>query len=242
MQGTIGGITFYKSKEGYLAREKGGISGDRIANDPNFQRTRENGAEFGRAGNAGKLLRTSFRALVATASDSRMVGRLTRDFVKVIQADATSIRGERNVIDGEAEMLKGFEFNVNGKLGSSFYAPLVTTIDRPTGDLTVAIAPFIPMNMIAAPAGATHFNLVAGGSAVDFEGEVYVAATTENGVQPIDSNATAAINLTVNVGAASTVPLFLVLGIQFYQEINGQLYILRNGAFNALALVDVSGV
>ena len=44
LDGTIGGITFYKSKDGYLAREKGGVSADRIANDPNFQRTRENGA------------------------------------------------------------------------------------------------------------------------------------------------------------------------------------------------------
>jgi hypothetical protein len=39
LDGTIGGITFYKSKDGYLAREKGGVCADRIANDPNFQRT-----------------------------------------------------------------------------------------------------------------------------------------------------------------------------------------------------------
>jgi hypothetical protein len=36
--------------------------------------------------------------------------------VKVIQADATNSRGQRNVIDGEAEMLEGFEFNKNGRL------------------------------------------------------------------------------------------------------------------------------
>jgi hypothetical protein len=106
----------------------------------------------------------------------------------------------------------------------------------------VAIAPFVPMNMMAAPAGATHFNLVAGGSAVDFEAQTYVADTVKNGVQPIDTNATTAITLNTNVGAASTVPLFLVLGIQFYQQINSQLYILKNGAYNALALVDVNGV
>ena len=48
LKGTLGNITFYKSKEGYLAREKGGVSAERIASDPAFQRTRENGAEFGR--------------------------------------------------------------------------------------------------------------------------------------------------------------------------------------------------
>ncbi|WP_288096469.1 hypothetical protein, partial [Hydrotalea sp.] len=100
LDGTIGGITFYKSQDGYLAREKGGVSADRIANDPNFQRTRENGAEFGRAGKAGKILRTSLRALLQNASDSRMVSRLTKQMVKVIQMDAVNPRGERNVIDG----------------------------------------------------------------------------------------------------------------------------------------------
>ena len=39
LDGTIGGITFYKSQDGYLAREKGGVDGDRIANDPNFQKS-----------------------------------------------------------------------------------------------------------------------------------------------------------------------------------------------------------
>jgi len=41
LKGTIGGITFYKSKDGYLAREKGGVDASRIANDPGFARTRE---------------------------------------------------------------------------------------------------------------------------------------------------------------------------------------------------------
>ena len=65
LQGQMGGVSFYKSQQdGFLAREKGGVDADRIKNDPNFERTRENGAEFGRAGAAGKLLRTALRALL----------------------------------------------------------------------------------------------------------------------------------------------------------------------------------
>ena len=89
LDGTIGGITFYKSKDGYLAREKGGIPAERIRTDPAFQRTRENGAEFGRAGKAGKVLRNSIRQLLQNVNDSRMVSRLTKEMVKVIQMDAT---------------------------------------------------------------------------------------------------------------------------------------------------------
>ena len=242
LDGTIGGITFYKSNDGDLAREKGDVSAVKIANDPAFQRTRENGAEFGRAGKAGKVLRTSLRALLQNASDSRMVSRLTTEMLKVVQADAVNPRGERNVIDGEAELLQGFEFNINGKLGTTLYAPFTAAIDRVSGALTVDIPAFVPIHMLAAPGGSTHYKIISAGVEVDFENETYVMDTQDTAIQPWDATATAAINLANAVPAASTHPLFLALGIEFYQEVNGQMYPLKNGAFNALALVKVSGV
>jgi hypothetical protein len=36
--------------------------------------------------------------------------------------------------------------------------------------------------------------------------------------------------------------MFIVLGISFYQEVNGKNYSLKNGAYNALSVVKVSGV
>lgn len=148
LRGTIGDITFYKTQDGHMARERGGVDANRIANDPAFQRTRENGAEFGRAGKAGKLLRTAIRPLLLNAADSRMVSRLTRQMVRVIQADLVSDRGLRNVIDGEAELLLGFEFNIRGKLGTTLYTPYVANIDRVTGELSVEIASFVPSNQV----------------------------------------------------------------------------------------------
>lgn len=243
LKGTIGGMTFYKtSADGHLVREKGGIEKSRIQSDPAFQRTRENGAEFGRAGKAGKLLRTSLRPLLLNSADSRMVSRLTQRMVKVIQADATSERGLRNVIDGEAELLFGFEFNIRGKLGTSLYAPYVGAIDRLTGEASVDLAPFIPVNMIAAPSGTTHFKIISAGAEVDFEAETYVVSTSETAILPWDAIPTVAISQTNVLTAASTKPLFLALGIEFYQEVNGSMYSLKNGAYNPLALVKVSGL
>src|SRR6478672_4416822 len=164
LKGTIGDITFYKSKDGYVAREKGGVEASRIASDPAFQRTRENGAEFGRAGKAGKMLRTALNGMLINSADSRMVGRLTQRMVKVIQADLVNERGLRNVIDGEAELLTGFEFNINGKLSTTLYAPITAGIDRPTGNITLNVDPFVPINMVSAPGGATHFKITSGGA------------------------------------------------------------------------------
>jgi hypothetical protein len=242
LKGTIGDITFYKTQDGHLAREKGGIDASRIKNDPAFQRTRENGSEFGRAGKAGKILRTSFRALLINTADGRMVSRLTQKMIEVIQADLTSVRGLRNVIDGEAELLAGFEFNIRGKLGTSLFAPFVGLIDRVTGEITVDLDSFIPANMIAAPTGTTHFKIISAGAEVDFEAETFVEAHSETAILPWDAVATVAINQVNAVTPASTKPLFLALGVEFYQEVNGQMYPLKNGAYNPLALVQVSGL
>jgi hypothetical protein len=244
LKGTIGGITFYKtSQDGHLAREKGGIEKSRIESDPAFQRTRENGSEFGRAGKAGKLLRTALRALLLNSADGRMVSRLTKEMVKVIQADLVSERGLRNVIDGEAELLVGFEFNIRGKLGTSLYAPYTSAIDRVSGEMTVDIPPFVPINMIAAPSGTTHYKIISAGAEIDFEAETFIEQHSETAILPWDAVATVAIAQTNQVTAASTKPLFLALGIEFYQEVNGQMYPLKNGAFNPLSIVKVdSGV
>lgn len=243
LKGTIGGMTFYKtSADGHLVREKGGIEKSRIESDPAFQRTRENGAEFGRAGKAGKMLRTALRALLINSADSRMVSRLTQQMVKVIQADLVNERGLRNVIDGEAELLLGFEFNLRGKLGTTLYAPFVGAIDRVSGEITVDIAPFIPANMIVAPSGTTHYKIISGGAEIDFENEVFTVDTSETAILPWDATLTVAVAQTNQVTAASTKPLFLALGIEFYQEVNGSMYPLKNGAFNPLALVKVSGL
>ena len=242
LKGTIGDITFYKTQDGHLAREKGGIDASRIKSDPAFQRTRENGFEFGRAGKAGKTLRTALRELLINSADGRMVSRLTQRMVKVIQADLVNERGLRNVIDGEAVLLLGFEFNIRGKLGTSLYAPYVGAIDRATGNITVDLASFIPVNMISAPSGTTHYKIVSAGAEIDFEAEIFVVTKSETAILPWDAVATAAVNHINNVTPASTKPLFLALGIEFFQQVNGQMYSLKNGAFNPLALVAVDGL
>jgi hypothetical protein len=240
LQGQMGGISFYRtSKDGYLAREKGGVDAERIKNDPAFERTRENGAEFGRAGAAGKLLRTAFRTMILNSADSRMASRLTREMVKVVQADSTNIRGMRNVVDGDVELLQGFEFNDNGKLSRTLFAPFTSSIDRVAGTIEVDIPAFVPGNRIAAPQGATHIRLISGGVEVDFASGQYVVNTSESALLELGPQLEPAIALSNAVTPASTQPLFLAFGIEFYQEVNGEWYPLKNGAFNALSLVEI---
>ena len=97
--------------------------------------------------------------------------------------------------------------------------------------------------MIAAPSGTTHFKIISVGAEVDFEAETFVVATSETAILPWDTTPTAVINQVNAVTAASTKPLFLALGVEFYQQINGTMYPLKNGAFNPLSVAKVdSGV
>lgn len=241
LKGSIGDVSFYKTQDGYLAREKGGVDKERIKTDPAFQRTRENGAEFGRAGAAGRMLRTALRPLLLRTSDKRVTSRLTREMVKVVKADQVSVRGERNVLDGELELLQGFEFNSNGRLGATMYAPFQPSINRATGEAAVNIPDFIPQNTIAAPQGATHLKLVSAGAMVDFEEETFDLVTSESAEIVIGPQVEAAVNLLNALPAASESPLFLAFGVEFYQLVNGSFYPLKNGAYNALSLVAVDG-
>ena len=77
---------------------------------------------------------------------------------------------------------------------------------------------------------------------MDFEQEIFITDTKESATLPWNAAATAVLNLANTVTANSTHPLFLLLGIQFCQQVNGINYPLKNGAFNALSLVKVSGV
>jgi len=241
LEGTIGDISFYKSKDGYLARGKGGVDKSRIQSDPAFQRTRENGSEFGRAGSAGRTLRTAFRPLLIKTADSRVTSRLTQVMTKVIQADTTSGRGERNVLDGELELLTGFEFNSSSALGSTLYVTYNATLSRETGNALVEIPSFIPQNSVAAPQGATHLKFISAAAEINFENGSFNMVTTDSPEIVIGGQTEDAISLTSTLPAASTQPLFLVLGIEFYQEVNGTFYPLKSGSYNALALVAIDG-
>jgi hypothetical protein len=242
LEGTIGDITFYKSQDGLLARAKGGVDASRIQNDAAFQRTRENGEEFGRAGAAGKLLRLAFRTFLQNASDSKMVSRLTKEMMAVVKADATNLRGQRNVLDGELELLQGFDFNIDGKLSSTLFLAYTATIDRVTGALRVNIPAFSPMNAIAFPEGSTHLWFVSGGASIDFEAGIIESVNSKSADIAITEAPVAAVDLLNQLTANSTHPLFLVFGIEFYQQVNGVNYALKSGQYNAMALVKVLGI
>ena len=240
LKGKIGDLSFYKSKDGHLAREKGGVDGDRIANDPAFIRTRENGAEFGSAATSGKLMRDALRPMIMRAGDGRVTSRLTKVMTTIKNLDATSARGQRNVgvaiaLPAAKELLKGFNFNIRSILGSVLYKPFA--VDVATGAIT--IQGLVPINEIAAPAGATHMTIRSAWAKLDFvQGVKSVEISNEyNGL--IDATSVD-VTLTPTQAPTGTGTDVYLLMIEFFQEVNGNQYSLNNGQYNALSIVEVN--
>lgn len=239
LKGSIGDITFYKSQDGYLAREKGGIEKERIMSDPAFQRTRENFAEFGRAGSAAKLFRDAFRILINRSKDARVSSRLTRTFLRGIQQDSVNERGLRTIDHGSVIELQNFDFNIRARFNSTFFSPYTYEIDRATGIVQIDIPSFVPTDYLATPIGSTHFRLGAAAGGIDFAEETFETNSSFSDHLPLATQATSDINLSIALKAELPVPIFVLLSIEYLQEVNGNYYTLRNGLFNALAIVAV---
>lgn len=239
IQGTVKGITFYRTKYGMYARAKGGVSKKRIKTDPAFERTRENCAEFGHNAKMGKLVRSAVSNLLLLAKDSRVSSRLSQTMSQIKNLDLVSVRGHRQVgigiqsVDGK-KSLKGFDFNIGSPMNTVFRALL--DLDPVTG--VVVLADFNPAFHLAIPEGATHVSLSTAMSIVDFEEGVYSSrfSNKENfGV----AAATASYTFSPEeIPLGTGIPIYFFL-IEFFQEVNGIQYSLKNNSYNVMTILDV---
>ncbi|WP_282134427.1 hypothetical protein [Seonamhaeicola maritimus] len=214
-------------------------------------------SEFGGAAKAGKALREAFSGVVKLMSDTYFSARINA-LMKRVNSMSAGTRGERAFeIVGHSDMFRGLEFNLKTPLDSQFFAPYdAPSINASRDVVTLDIPDFDTANYINAPEGATHCRLVlAAGYVSDY---AYVPAV--KGYEPDDEAVNgrgdvvessdivlggmvgSATNLVVDLSSLGTIPvdsaLFGSIGIVYYQEINGSLYVLAQG--NAMKVI-VSG-
>lgn len=242
LRGTMDDITFYRTQDGHLARKAGGVDRERILNSPSYQRTRENMNEFKSISASAHYLRMALSDMLKKAKDNVLGRRLFRVLSQVKNLDATSPRGQRQVSIGLAApegqaLLAGFDFNAKAALAAVLQAPF--TADPATG--TVTIANFDSSAQLGYPSGATHVSFTAALSAIDLTGGTY--STVQSGATNIViGSAPAAVTLEPASVPAGTGFLLHLLLIEFFQEVNGVQYPLKNGGFNVLNLLSIAPV
>ena len=239
IQGTVKGMSFYKTKDGLMVRSKGGISKKRIANDPAFQRTRENNSEFGHNAKMGQLMRKSVAGMMSLAKDNRVSSRLAQTMSLVKNLDLDSPRGERKVWVGIAgvkgkQALKGFDFNGNSPFHSVFRGQYA--LNTSTG--IVSIDGFNPGSHLRIPQGATHASFSSAIALIDFEMDQYETIQSEKSNFALTDGLMDVSILVDSIPAGTGVKFFYFL-IEFYQELNGVQYPSKNNSHNVLHILDV---
>jgi hypothetical protein len=180
--------------------------------------------------------------MALNAADGRVTSRLTKTMAQIKNLDAKSVRGKRNVAEGLQDpnailLLKRFNFNNEALLNTILYKPFdVNTISR-----EITILDLTPKIDVVWPQGATHLAFTSGFAGVDFL-TGYKDLEVSNVVNiPIDMTM-ATVTLTPGAIPLVTGVKLYVLKIEFFQEVNGVQYTLKNGAYNALKVLEFTRV
>ena len=181
-------------------------------------------------------------AYIASASDSQLAARLTKVMREVIGLDDTNDRGQRVFDSGNSAPLLGFNFNAGAGIGQTMYFPYELTGNG--ADVTMSIPALNPASDIAAPQGATHFEVVFAAADLDMEMLTFTGAVVAAPLGILPINSAALVNQAV-VASFPAAPLAAnlvvgVVGINFYQQINGKFYALNNNSTNPLAIEYVA--
>lgn len=112
-----------------IIRSKGGAKADKIHNDPNFKRTRDQMSEFSGCSTASKMVREAM-ATVKGLSNISLHGQIVKIVSKIRAFDSNPI-GERSIIFSRGKhLLEGFSLNRNTTLDSMISSPIAFSIQR----------------------------------------------------------------------------------------------------------------
>lgn len=222
IEGTIGGITF----------KKGGVMSKAVGKRAvTSAETKKNNSEFGNATSVASLFYKALAYLTWSGGSAKTFSRVVKKMTEAIYLDGSSMKGERNVLDGELTVFEGFEYNAIQSVSGVFNDFLTSSIDRITGICLMSIPAFVPLQALKMPTGATHVKFVAQVAAVDFEMKEFETKKAETGYVPLNGTLTAVQNLSCDFSNGSTHPIFLGVVVDFYQYINGTYSILDNFCF-----------
>ncbi|HMG15648.1 MAG TPA: hypothetical protein VK590_09385, partial [Saprospiraceae bacterium] len=220
-EGTVGDLTFVKRNGQYFVRKKASIPKSRIQTDPNFQRTRENIAEFGNVAQAGGVLRKSLRTAVLDVQDGNAANRLFSILTAVKNKDTSHDRGLRTVAAGISDapgqaILNGFDFNDGANLDSI----LLKDFSLDTDDGVLTITGLKPSTDLLKPLAAhkAGFNLF--WTKVDFAHGISNTVQATEAIITLD-DAPHNITLTIPAPPAGTGINIFAVRLVYYQTLNG---------------------
>ena len=239
LRGRLGNLSFFQNSSGdIIVRSPGGPAKGAVSRHPNYQRTRENNSEFGRAQQAAVLFTRTFAPAINRARDGKSFRRLHSRLLQIIKMDTGNARGQRTVRPEHLALLDGFDFNEGRPLTATLRVNYDTAMDVVTGNCSLTLPSFIPSTRLVPPADASHFRIRLTGGSVDFESRVHHCSTAESDLLPINEDPVAPIILQTTLDPALAGPRFLLLTLSFYETLrDGSVAQVKGGNPNASAVI-----
>ena len=241
IKGKLGNLIFYSYRGKPVVRTDGSREKEYYKTAESFERSRENGDEFGRAHSIKSKITNAMGPLLTFVKDGYMNNRLAMTLLELIKMDDKNLRGERTVTAANLEKLKGFEFNREAMIRKLVRFDHSATIDKESGTMSVIVKPFVPKENIIAPEGATHFRLLAGGICIELNSDKEETSFKESNLWRVDEDDVIGVELIMSLPLKVEGPMMLFFGIEFYDDYCGlpniKTYVKKNG----LKLVEVKG-
>jgi hypothetical protein len=230
LKGSIDNLTFSKGPFGYLATRKSGPTRKQVLKGVNFERTRENAADFKTAVRAATLVRRPLGPILRGSTNVWLNGRMNRLLLQAIRSDKTHSRGKRAMQPGALSIMKEFEINHQNTFSRRKGVPYKTKRNTRNGVIQISVPSFIPKTALTAPDGATHFKIVSISAVIDFNKNTWSNTIEESSLIAISRRRTKPLSLqhpiTVKAGEAQ----LQAVGILFYKLIDGLEKLLKGGA------------
>ena len=149
-----------------------------------------------------------------------MINRLNKVMMKILKKDVTPGHTRQLVLAANMDMLLGFDFNCKVRLRSVFNVEYGIIISRLTGEMIVNISSFIPLSAIKTPKNTSHFIITSAAMETDFQNKTSKSGIKYSGKITLDKTATLPMTVVHNVTPGSTKAVFIVLGLQFINELH----------------------
>lgn len=233
--GQLDGLSFYEMNGKIVVRKTGGFDGDKIKNDGNYARVRENSSEFAHCAEMGKYFRNSLQPYLKQLHIPYVHNRVLGLFQELSRLDLVSVRGKRSVINGlksvEAKgVIAGFEFDKNLPFDAVF--PFTYAVDLLEGNLVV---PNFSARLIKKVPGATHIHLRFIVVGLDFEQPTTFVQNSSD-VQTVFLEDTTKTDLEFSCALPESPNVFGLLHLEFFQRVNAVDYDLQAGGLKIVGV------
>jgi hypothetical protein len=224
--GTIDGLNFYERNGKKCVRKAGGgFTADKIKKSNSMVRVRENGSEFGNVSRFKKRFRELMFPFFGSYADTTLHGRLMSLFQAIKVCDTTSVRGARMVGVGLTTVEGKLLLERFGFTSKSVQMVFPGKMVYQSMNATLAVTGF-DAKAIKFPLSAHVMELQFGVLTLDalhMPSQIYMSSPQYFDAQ----SSVVAFEMTPNELPIVPGVAVAVIGVRFYEVVNGERYLLK---------------